>query len=280
MEIEQYKNEYLQYLEVEKNRSTSTIANYRIYLERFIAATKVQSVADITEPAIREYRLGLSQINLKKITQNYCVVIVRNFLKYLEWRGIPCLNSNRIQLAKQEQRKVDFLEPEEVARLVCQPDNARDRAILTVLYSTGLRISELAALNRDDVLKREVVIRGKGGKVRTVFLSDEARRRLSMYLSERDDDDNNPALFINRSVRLPIRSIQTMVKRAAKQAGIEKKVSAHTIRHSFATGLLRNGADIRVVQEMLGHSSITTTTIYTHVANAQMREAHEKYHDK
>lgn len=301
--IKQLKNEYLEYLEIERNRSTKTVENYNRYMERFIqfaASTAGGDVKNITEDVIRQYRLWLNRFKdpgtgapLKRITQNYHIIALRNFLKYLAKRQIKSVAPERVELGKQEDRQVSFLEPSELERLLGAPEGndlpaLRDRAMLATLFSTGMRVSELCSLNRDmiSVERGELSVRGKGGKVRPVFLSEQACDHLASWLKERSDMD--AALFIriprNKSfgkydnLRLTPRSIQRIVASNARAAGIVgKKVSPHTLRHSFATDLLRNGADIRSVQAMLGHSSVTTTQIYTHVTDKGLKEVHAKF---
>ncbi|MBP6886263.1 MAG: tyrosine-type recombinase/integrase [Candidatus Pacebacteria bacterium] len=301
--INQIKNEYLEYLEIERNRAMKTIENYNRYLDRFIqfaTATTGGDITDITEDGIRQYRLWLNrykdpdtQAPLKRITQNYHIIALRNFLKYLAKRQIASIAPERVELGKQEDRQVSFLEMAELQRLLEAPQGSdlpalRDKAMLATLFSTGMRVSELCSLNRDmiSVERGELAVRGKGGKVRPVFISADAGEHLKTWLAARADMD--PALFIRiprnlafgkyEDLRLTPRSIQRIVKTHATAAGIiGKQVSPHTLRHSFATDLLRNGADIRSVQAMLGHSSITTTQIYTHVTDKGLREVHEKF---
>lgn len=303
VDIKSYKLQFLEYLEIEKNRSLKTIENYDHYLSRFVEFVGATSAPEkITEDDIRKFRLNLNRLNdakgdsLKKVTQNYHVIALRAFLKYLAKRDVQCITAEKVELGKQEDREVSFLEKDELEKLLNSPDSVtlsglRDRAILNCLFSTGLRVSELCALNRDEVdLDRgEFYVKGKGKKVRVVFLSPEASQLIKSYLSKRIDMDE--AMFIripqnNRfemfeNLRLTPRSVQRIVKNYAGIAGVVgKKVSPHTLRHSFATDLLRNGADIRSVQAMLGHSSVTTTQIYTHVTDKQLRETHQKFHDK
>lgn len=300
-DLKTLKNEYLEYLEIERNRSPKTIENYGRYLNRFVQFAKVDSVDDLTEDSIRKYRLYLNRFQdsagqtLKRVTQNYHIIALRNFLKYIAKRDIRSVPAEKIELGKQEEREVTFLEPEELQRLIGAPkgggfSDSRDRAILSTLFSTGMRVSELCSLDRDkvDLNRGEVSIRGKGSKLRLVFFSEKTREEIKTYLATRSDVDE--ALFIREAkkgfsketdLRLTPRSIQRIVKKYAIRAGIiGKKVSPHTMRHSYATDLLRNGADIRSVQAMLGHSSVTTTQIYTHVTDKQLREVHEKFHDK
>ncbi|MBI2063186.1 MAG: tyrosine-type recombinase/integrase [Candidatus Yanofskybacteria bacterium] len=302
MTIKDLKTQFLEYLEIEKNRSAKTVENYNHYLVRFINFAKMGRPEEITEELIRKYRLYLNRLNdggdkpLKKVTQNYHIIALRAFLKYLAKRDIKTVSAEKVELGKQEERQVTFLEPQELERFLKTPAGTaladlRDRAILETLFSTGLRVSELCSLNRTDIdVKRgEFGVRGKGSKIRVVFLSDTARMALVTYLNKRPDADE--ALFIRipqneklekyEKLRLTPRSIQRIIKKYAIVAGIVgKRVSPHSLRHSFATDLLRNGADIRSVQAMLGHSSVTTTQIYTHVTDKQLREVHEKFHGK
>ena len=303
-EIVKLKSEYLEYLEIEKNRSQLTIRNYDHYLSRFFQWSEISRPKSITSDLVRKFRLYLNRYSnekgdgLKKVTQDYYIIAIRGFLTYLAKRDIPSLSSEKIELGKTEDREVEFLELDEVKRLITATKGSnisdlRNQAILELLFSTGLRVSELSNLNRDNInLKSgEFSIRGKGGKIRIVFISDSAKKTLIEYLKKRKDVD--PALFINfknsnktvekKSVsplRLTPRSVQRIVRSCATKAGIVKKVTPHTLRHSFATDLLTNGADIRSVQSMLGHSSITTTQIYTHITNKHLKDIHKKYHSK
>ena len=233
---------------------------------------------------------------LKKVTQNYHIIAIRGFLKYLAKRDIKTIPAEKVELGKQEEREVTFLEPAELRRLLQAPEGTslsslRDRAILETLFSTGLRVSELCSLNRDeiDINRGEFAVRGKGNKLRLVFLSEPAKAALASYLDKRNDA--HEALFIRiprnerfekyEDLRLTPRSVQRIIKKYAVIAGIVgKKVSPHALRHSFATDLLRSGADIRSVQALLGHSSVTTTQIYTHVTDKQLREVHQRFHGK
>lgn len=301
-DIQQLKNEYLEHLEIERNRSPKTTENYGRYLNRFINFARIESASDLDEEIVRKYRLWLNRLTdadgnfLKKVTQNYHIIALRNFLKYLAKREVKTVSAEKIELGKQEEREVTFLESTELQRLLHAPEGTdvaslRDKAILSVLFSTGTRVSELCALDRDkiDIRRGEIGIRGKGGKVRLVFLSEKTKKDLDEYIKKRADIDE--ALFIRipksgllnkeSDLRLTPRSIQRIVKKYSIKAGIVgKKVSPHTMRHSYATDLLRNGADIRSVQALLGHSSVTTTQIYTHVTDKQLRDVHQKFHNK
>ncbi len=293
---------YLEYLEIEKNRSKKTIENYDRYLKRFINWSKIEKPDKINLEAIRKYRIFLNRFQnekketLKKNTQNYHLIALRSFLKYLAKRDIKTLAAEKIELGKTSVRQVEFLEPDELNRLleVSNKGNLiglRDRAILELFFSTGLRVSELSKLNRKDInlKKDEFTVRGKGDKLRIVFVSEQAKSALKNYLSERTDLDKTLFIRIDRaqknkndqeSFRLTPRSIQRIVKKYALAAGITKKVTPHTIRHSYATDLLAAGADIRSVQTMLGHSSITTTQIYTHITDKKLKETYKSYHGK
>jgi len=294
---------FLQYLEVSQNKSPKTIENYSHYLKRFSEfVAEDLDVRDIDLKKINNYRIYLNRFldtknrPLCKTTQNYHVIAIRAFLKYLAKHDIKSLAPNKIDLHKSSKRTVEVLSREEVRRLFNAVDKTkisgyRDTAILETLYSTGLRVSELVALNRDkvDLKRREFMVRGKGDKPRIVFLSKRAVKAISEYIRLRDD--NFSPLFINSGKgaritdvlddekrRLSTVSIEKFVRKYALKAGIIKKATPHTLRHSYATELLINGADIRSVQEMLGHSSITTTQVYTHVTNKKLREIHDKYH--
>ncbi len=290
-----YVLDFLQYLELEKGRSKKTISSYRLSLEKFFGFTGQVEPQNITLDLIKKYRLHMNRaeennnVELKKITQNYHIVVLRSFLKYLAKNDIKTLPPEKIELAKIPDRQVNFLEAEEVEQLLNFKTannlrRLRDKAILELLFSTGLRVSELANLKRTDVnlKKDEFSVRGKGGKIRPVFTSARAREAIKAYLSRRADPE--PAMFVSipknktAPTQLTPRSIERMIKKYAVRAGIAKKITPHTLRHSFATDLLINGADIRSVQAMLGHSSITTTQIYTHITNRQLGEVHEAFH--
>lgn len=297
--IEELKKQFLEYVEIEKGRALKTIDNYNRYLVRFLDYSKIKSPKEIDDELIRQYRLYLNRAGLKKKTQNYYLIALRNFLKYLARLSIKSLAPERIELAKVGERQLDLISRDELARLLDAPKgppsggakDLRDKAILELLFSTGLRVSELAALNRDDVdlKKGEFSVRGKGEKVRVVFLSETAKTALKNYFDKRQDVEES--LFVNlrvrnvctdvaRPYRLTSRSIERIVHFYAIKAGITRKVTPHVIRHCFATDLLENGADLRSVQALLGHSNITTTQIYTHVTDRQLREVHKAFHDK
>jgi site-specific recombinase XerD len=313
-EIDKLKREFLEYLEIERGRAIRTVENYEHYLTVFFQFSKIKTPSDITDTSVREFRLWLNRQTtgnnrqtggtVSKKTQNYYMIALRVFLKYLTKREIKSMPRDQIELAKTPERTLDLISPEELFRLLNSPNgnslkDLRDKAILELLFSTGLRVSELCSLTNDFDFKRdEISIRGKGGKVRVVFISEEAKTAVKKYLEARKDMSD--ALFVQveqenfspksdlgtKSISpssgkaLTRRSIERIVKQHAIKAGITKKVTPHVIRHSFATDLLNNGADIRSVQVMLGHSSISTTQIYTHVTDKQLRDIHKKFHNK
>lgn len=295
------KTDFLEYLEVEQNRSQKTIANYDHYLTRLVDfAGNDLTVEDITPELVRKWRLWLNRLGtnvsdeLQKITQNYHLIALRGFLKFCSKRDIPALAADKVELARTHRKQISFLNQQELQRIFTQPDTSttiglRDRAILELLFSSGLRVSELVGLDRDHInlKRREFTVRGKGQKDRPVFISSAAAEWLERYLSKRQD--NTRPLFIRYSGRktvdlsgnfhrLTVRSVQRLVSRYALLAGITKHVSPHSMRHSFATDLLMNGADLRSVQAMLGHSNIATTQIYTHVTDPHLRKIHERFH--
>lgn len=286
------KRQFLEYIEIERGRAVKTIENYDHYLSRFYEWGSIKEVNDITEEKIREFRLWLNRQPgtsgaLKRRTQNYYLIAIRAFLKFLRKREIPCISPERVELAKLPERSLDLITSAELERLLSSAKGVeerqlRDRAILEMLFSTGLRVSELCALNSDiDLSRDELSVRGKGDKVRVVFLSPAAKESVKAYIKGRKDMEE--ALFVNtgkKPTRLTPRSVQLLIKTYAAKAGITKKVTPHVLRHSFATDLLSNGADIRSVQALLGHASINTTQIYTHVTDAHLREVHKKFHGK
>jgi site-specific recombinase XerD len=292
--------DYIEHLEVEGGRSSKTAENYHLYLDRFIEFATDITVDKITSELLRKYRLWLNRHKnnndegLSIITQSYHLIALRGFLNYLSKRDISSLSPEKISLPKVSRKQVTFLHYDEVERLLTQiplDDEAglRDRAIIELLFSSGLRVSELINLNRDHVntKRREFMVRGKGQKDRPVFISEAAAERVTDYLASRTD--NLPPLFLSYSKnhtasmsgdyrRLTARSIQRIIGKYARLAGITKHVSPHTMRHSYATDLLMNGADLRSVQSMLGHSNISTTQVYTHVTDEHLREVYEKFH--
>jgi len=310
-ELEKLKRQFLEHLEIERGRSLKTVENYDRYLTRFFSFAKFKTPSEIDDDTIRRFRLWLNRQpikggvgdvppTLKKKTQNYYLIALRSFLKFLAKRGIKILPPERIELAKVSERELDLISFEELRRLLASPDGSdiktlRDRAMLELLFSTGLRVSELCALNRDINLKQdEFSVRGKGGKVRVVFLSPAAKTALKLFLDKRRDMEE--PLFVNivakeasersgkvsRSnvSRLTPRSVERIIKYYAIKAGISKKVTPHTLRHSYATDLLQNGADLRSVQALLGHANISTTQVYTHVTDKHLREVHRAFHAK
>jgi len=299
MDAAAMKRQFLEYIEIERGRAVKTVENYDHYLDRFFAWGQIKNVSDITEDKIREFRLWLNRQPgtsgaMKRRTQNYYLIALRAFLKFLRKREIPCVSPERIELAKLPERSLDLISSTELERLLDATKGTsqralRDRAILELLFSTGLRVSELCSLNSDiDLSRDELSVRGKGDKVRVVFLSPSAKEAVRTYLKERKDMEE--ALFVNvvadekmsrkNAARLTPRSVQNIMKKYAAKAGITKKVTPHVLRHSFATDLLSNGADIRSVQALLGHASINTTQIYTHVTDAHLREVHRKFHSR
>lgn len=292
--------DYIEHLEVEGGRSAKTAENYRLYLERFVEFTNDIIVDKITTEIIRKYRLWLNRYKnnnndeLAIITQSYHLIALRGFLGYLSKRNIDSLSPDKIELPKVSRKQVTFLHYDEVERLLEQintndESGLRDRAIIELLFSSGLRVSELVNLNREhiNIIRREFMVRGKGQKDRPVFISESASSHVDNYLQSRTD--SLPPLFISYSRnnvptmsgdyrRLSSRSIQRIINKYTRLAGITKHVSPHTMRHSFATDLLMNGADIRSVQVMLGHSNISTTQVYTHVTDEHLREVYEKFH--
>ena len=293
-DLKSLKTQFLEYLEIEKGRSVKTIENYDRYLTRFLTRTKAAKPIAITESVVREFRLWLNRQpgtsgGMKKKTQNYYLIALRAFLKYLRKLGIDSLSPERIELAKVGGRDLDLITADELNRLMKSPagdslNELRDRAILELLFSTGLRVSELCSLNADiDLTRDEFSVRGKGDKVRVVFLSPSAKRAVGEYLKKRGD--LGEALFVGYganqdSARLTPRSVERIVRQHAIKAGITRKVTPHTIRHSFSTDLLENGADLRSAQALLGHANIATTQVYTHVTDKHLREVHKAFHGK
>jgi len=294
MEAETAKRQFLEYLEIERGRAVKTIENYDHYLSRYFSQMKIGTVGDISEQNIREFRLWLNRQggtagnSMKRRTQNYYMIALRAFLKFLRKREIECISPEKIELAKLPERELDLITPTELNRLLAAAEGTelrevRDKAMLELFFSTGLRVSELCALNSDlDLTQDSFSVRGKGDKVRAVFVSPAAKGAVASYLKARKDMEE--ALFVNiplgKSIpsRLTPRSIERIIKHYATKAGITKKVTPHVLRHSFATDLLNNGADIRSVQQLLGHASINTTQIYTHITDSRLREIHKKYH--
>jgi len=302
MKLAHAKTDFLEYLEIEQNRSQKTIRNYDHYLTRLVDFAGDIAVEDITPELVQKWRLWLNRLGtnvsdeLQRSTQNYHLIALRSFLKFCSKRGIPALAADKIELARTKRAQVTFLEAQELTRLfdvvqTSTPIGLRDRAILELLFSSGLRVSELVRLDIEHVNteRREFMVRGKGQKDRPIFISEAAADWIKKYLDARTD--SLPALFISYGgkseqkttgdyKRLTARSIQRMIAKYARLAGITKHVSPHTLRHSFATDLLMNGADIRSVQAMLGHSNIATTQIYTHITDPHLKKVHEQFHRK
>lgn len=293
-ELKNLHVEFLEDLEIGQGRAAKTIENYDHYLQRFYAKQKIEKVEDITMDSVRDFRRHLNQEGLSLVTQNYHLIALRQMLKFLAKRDVAAMAPEKIGLPKLAEREIDVLYAEEVEGLLKAPEGGslsikRDRAILHTLFSTGLRISEMVKLDRDDIRDgySEIAVRGKGNKVRVVFLSDEARVVLDSYIESRQDID--PALFIRHKkgavgpkddLRITPRSVQRLIKKYAAAAGLTKDITPHTLRHSFATDLLSNGADVRQVQQLLGHASITTTQIYTHLTDAHLQDVHMRFHRK
>ena len=303
MDAEVMKRQFLEYTEIERGRAVKTVENYEHYLKVFFDQMKIKDVSDITEDKIREFRLwlnrqpGTGNATMKRRTQNYYLIALRAFLKYLRKRGVEGLNPERIELAKLPERQIDIVTASELDRLLKAPEEAakkeedpekrirylRDKAILELLFSTGLRVAELCALNSDiDLTRDDLSVRGKGEKVRVVFLSPAAKDSVTAYIKARKDMEE--ALFVDGRIgsprRMAPRDVQRRVKKYAALAGITSKVTPHTMRHAFATDLLTNGADLRSVQALLGHASINTTQIYTHVTDSHLHEVHRKFHSR
>jgi site-specific recombinase XerD len=328
MNLKDWKIRFLEYTEIEKGRSLKTIGNYDRYVQRFIDFSKLSNPEDITETTLREYRLWLNRQSnspnqtkknankksvgnfdetLKKRTQNYYLIALRSFLKYLAKNKIKTVNADQIELAKTSEREIDLISSKELMQILAAPEEKyrntkdktnfdklkylRDKAIIETLFSTGLRVSELVSLSRyTDFASDQVPVRGKGEKVRVVFFSEDCKLAIKNYLDERVDTNN--FLFISHSgimskqnkkeseskdSPLTTRSVQRIISEYASWCGISKKLTPHVLRHSFATNLLGNGADIRAVQRMLGHASIVTTQIYTHVTDKELKDIHKKF---
>ncbi len=293
-------SDFIEHLEVERGRSQKTAENYYLYLQRLIEFAGDEPITILDAELVRKWRLWLNRYKsqsgdtLSTITQSYHLIALRSFLSYCSKRGIVTLTPEKIELPKVNKKQVSFLSSDEVMRLIDAVEvnddaGLRDRAIIELLFSSGLRVSELVNLNRDHInLKRgEFSVRGKGQKDRPVFISPEATEWLVTYMNTRTDDyaplfvrytGAKPTEKRGEDMRLTPRTIQRIVSKYALLAGITKHVSPHTMRHSFATDLLMNGADLRSVQSMLGHSNIATTQVYTHVTDPHLKEVHRKFH--
>ncbi|HNW96760.1 MAG TPA: tyrosine-type recombinase/integrase [Candidatus Paceibacterota bacterium] len=310
MNLGQAKKQYLEYLEIEKNRSHKTVENYDRYLSRFVGFVGERlgrqfdkvNTKQIDQELVRQYRLYLNRFpnaassasdGLKKVTQNYYIIALRGFLKYMAKIGEPCLASEQVELGRAPAHEIDIISYDDLERLLASVKgdsiaHLRDRAILETLFSTGLRVSELCQLNRNSInLNRgEFSVKGKGDKIRLVFLSDDSKDILKKYLDKRGDIEE--ALFVSFSKaknpkvigRITPRSVQRLIQYYATKAGITRNVTPHTLRHLFATDLLQNGADLRSVQMLLGHSNVSTTQIYTHITNKELREIHQAFHGR
>jgi site-specific recombinase XerD len=314
------KREFLEYCELDKGRSSLTTQNYDRYIDRFLdflsGLSPVKPSAekrymknknifptDISQEVVRRYRLYVNRLkdqeghDLKSITQNYHIIALRAFLRYLAWRGIETLSAEKVPVAKQGDREINFLESAEINNILVMTNTEtisglRDRAMMEVLFSTGMRVSELVNLDTDDINfeRGEIAVLGKGKKIRVVFLSKEALGWIDQYIKNRGFKRpehtpggavfDDPLFLSKKGDRITVRSVERIVKKYAELAGITKSVSPHTLRHSFATDLLIAGADIRSVQSMLGHSSITTTQVYTHVTDQHLKEVHDRFHGK
>lgn len=297
-DVKKLLNDYLNYLEIEKNRSPKTRVNYEHYLKEFLKCGGVKTEKDITAEKVRNFRLFLARRQdaakqfLKKNTQAYYIIALRNFLKYLIKRDFEVLSPDKIELPKIPERQIEIIEYKDLERLLAAPQGEnlralRDQAILETFFSTGLRLSELCRLNRHiDWQRGEISVRGKGNKLRVVFLSPAAQKKIKIYLDKRTDAEES--LFISLSKarkpkiigRITGRAVQRLVDYYSRKAGLAVKISPHQLRHQFATDLLMNGADLRSVQEMLGHSNIATTQIYTHLTNQQLKEVHRAFHGR
>lgn len=309
MDISDLISDFLESLEIEKGRSTKTTENYGLYLARFLDLITQDfpegatiKPADLTPEILRKFRLRLNRFDnnqnherLSALTQSYHLIALRGFLKYLAKRGIKSLDPSLVDLPRAAKKQVTFLHFDEVSHLLSEiptdtETGLRDRAIIELLFSGGLRVSELCNLNRDSInlARREFMVRGKGKKDRPIFIDQTTAEHIEEYLNARTD--TLPALFLNNSSnqnipdtsgdfrRLSPRSIERIIGKYTRLAGITKHVTPHTLRHSFATDLLMNGADIRSVQSLLGHANIATTQIYTHITDPHLKEVHEKFH--
>lgn len=293
-QIDSTLKNFLDYLDVERNRASATRKNYERCLRRFFKEVDIKDVSDITEEKIRQFRVKLasSDAGLKKRTQAYHVIVIRSFLKYLVRENMAPVIPERVELPNIPQRQIKVVEYADVERLLAAPKGnslkaLRDRAILETLFSTGLRVSELCSLDRFlDIDRGEITIRGKGEKLRVVFLSNRAKEAIKIYLDKRQDAEQ--AMFVSISHgkkpkvlgRINPRAVQRLVNKYSRAAGIPDKVTPHQLRHQFATDLLLNGADIRSVQELLGHANISTTQVYTHITNKELREVHKSFHGR
>lgn len=296
-DIQKLLTDYLNYLEIEKNRSIKTRENYERYLRAFIASAQAKSENDITVDAVKNFRLMLARKErtgggqYKKSTQMYYMIALRNFLKYLIKNDYDVISPDTIELPKISARQIDIIDYSDLERFLSSPKGAdlralRDRAILEMLFSTGLRVSELCSMKRYfDIERGEISIRGKGGKIRVVFLSQRAKDALKAYEAKRGDAEEWLFVSLSKNGKKVIgkmipRGVQRLVQSYARRAGITGRITPHQLRHQFATDLLVGGADLRSVQELLGHSNISTTQVYTHLTNKELREVHEAFHGR
>lgn len=288
--LERYLDEYLAYLEIERNRSIKTSENYARHIKAYLGFSGAKEPRDITEDNIRAFRRDLARRELTKATQSYYAIALRTFLKYLRRRDVQTVSPDKLELPKVEKRQIDAIDERDLA-LLLKADydegirGMRDRVIIEILFSTGMRLSEIQALDRHlDYGRGELTVRGKGRKLRIVFLSDRAKQAIQTYLKNRNDLEDALLIGVSRggsvTGRISTRGIQRIVDRQARRAGIAMHVHPHQLRHSFATDLLVNGADLRSVQELLGHESVATTQMYTHLTNKQLREVHQAFHDR
>ncbi len=289
--IKELLKDYLDYLEIDKNRSPKTRQNYERYLNAFLAHQKIDNLKDLTFDRIKNFRLAMArEKDIKKVTQSYYVIAIRNFLKYLIKKDYDVVAPDKIELPKIAQRQIDLVEFNDLDRLLAAPDAAtirgiRDKAILELFFSTGLRLSELCSLNRYLNFDRgELTVRGKGEKLRLVFISDGARKSLKIWLDKRGDTLEHLFVSLDKSGKvigkITPRAVQRLVATYAQKAGITRRLTPHGLRHLFATDLLMNGADLRSVQELLGHANVATTQVYTHLTNKHLKEIHEAFHGK
>ena len=304
--LENYLKKFLDYCVLDKNLTSGTVKLYNYYLSSFLSWLSPKygdlKPEELNKDQIRGFRLYLTEKvhpfkgPLKRNTQNYFLVAIRAFLNYLAWENIKTISANQVELGKERDRNLKFLSVDQLEKLLSVVDTSdelgvRDRTILETLFSTGLRVSELTSLNREQInfKTREFSIVGKGGKLRVVFLTDTALNWLERYQNIRQD--KYKPLFIRLSgsqkpdsegenMRLTPRSVERLVDKYAKISGIPIKISPDSLRHSFATDLLINGADLRSVQELLGHRNIATTQIYTHVTNKTLRNVHQAFHSR
>ncbi|KKU83105.1 MAG: Tyrosine recombinase XerC [Parcubacteria group bacterium GW2011_GWA2_47_8b] len=290
-DISQLLKDYLDYLEIEKNRSPRTRENYERYLKTFFASEKIRGLSDLTLESVKNFRLFLArQKHIKKISQTYYIIALRNFLRFLSKKDYDTVAPDKIELPKIPQRQIEMIEFPDLERLLAAPKSdslrgLRDKAILEMLFSTGLRLSELCGLDRYlDFNRGEITVRGKGEKLRLVFVSDTAKAAIKAYLAKRGDTLNDLFVSLNKKGevigRITPRAVQRLVNFYARKAGITRRLTPHGLRHLFATDLLMNGADLRSVQELLGHANVSTTQIYTHITDKHLKEIHQAFHGR